>query len=79
MKKIIGILCIALFGAMFYSNNNIKEENNTNLASLLTIGVANAEDAYFCRFTGQSFDVCYTGSRAVRNCVSGGGGCIGLP
>jgi hypothetical protein len=79
MKKIIGILCIALFaGAMFFSNNTIKEESNTDLASLLTVGVANAETANFCRFTGFSFDVCRSGSQTVVYCVNGGSGCIGL-
>lgn len=46
MKKIIGVLCVAIFATMtFFSVNNLSGSNSdVSLANLININVANAED-----------------------------------
>lgn len=44
MKKIIGILGVAVIAAaMFFSANAVSSTNDTDLSSLIAIDVANAE------------------------------------
>lgn len=60
MKKILGFLSVAAFATvLFLAGNNIKETNDSDLASLLSMSTANAETtAYGCRYTGYSGDYC---------------------
>jgi hypothetical protein len=71
MKKIIGILGVAVIAAtMFFSANNLTgSSSDASLASLVGMNSANAETmAWGCRYTGVSGDYCsYFGSR-ITNC-----------
>jgi hypothetical protein len=52
MKKIIGILCVAVIAvAMFFSANGVNgSSSNTGLASLMTMNTANAQSESPCEF-----------------------------
>ena len=52
MKKIIGILGVAVFAmAMFFSTNaTSSSDGNLNLASLITLNTANAESCIGANF-----------------------------
>jgi hypothetical protein len=49
MKKIIGILGVAVIAvAMFINSNNIETTNGFDLASLMSLSSANAESGGIC-------------------------------
>jgi hypothetical protein len=64
MKKIIGILGVAVIAtAMFFSANAVSSTNDTDLSSLIAIDAANAEEgyagSYFCK-PGGTYCMTYT-------------------
>lgn len=73
MKKIIGILGVAVIAAtMFFSANAVNgSANDTSLAGLIAMNTANAEggtDVPGCDYTGYSSDYCHWSGYAVQNC-----------
>lgn len=78
MKKLIGILGIAVVAsAMFLSTNAVNSSTeDTSISSLIALNTANAETAWGCRYNGSWYDYCgYIGTNVIRCAPSSSGGC----
>jgi hypothetical protein len=72
MKKIIGVLGVAVIAAtMFFNTNGVNSSSSdSSLAGLLAMNTANAEygSGEKCKCTNVQSDVCYYGFTKVTYC-----------
>ncbi|WP_417941941.1 hypothetical protein [Flavobacterium sp. RS13.1] len=72
MKKTIGILSVVVIAVtMFVNNNSVNSlTQDTNLANLIALNTANAEDddKEKCACTDIATDICYYGWSKVTYC-----------
>lgn len=76
MKKIIGIICVAVFACVLTFNSLNKSVNSDlSLKDLVSVNEANAETAWFCRYTGSYFDSCSYDGNSITLCAFGSTSC----
>lgn len=77
MKKISGILCVAMIAAaMFLSSNNVNTTEDTSLAGLIALNAANAESTVTTGCTKSNSSTCVdqTDGKSYSNCMSNSDG-----
>ncbi|MFA9189550.1 hypothetical protein [Flavobacterium magnesitis] len=77
MKKILGILGVAVIAAtMFFSSNNMSTTEDTSLAGLIALNAANAETTVTtgCAKSNDSTCIDQTDGKSYSNCMSNSDG-----